>query len=287
MVINHNLSAQFANRSLTYRTGELDKSIEKLSSGLRINRAGDDASGLAVSENLRAQIRGLGRASKNVQEGISFIQATEGYLAETTDVMHRIREIAIQAANGIYSSNDRELIQTEVTQLVDEVNRVAQHAQFNGMNMLTGRFTEGGSVGKMAFHIGANVDQNISLTIGNMSASALGLTEADVEGQTPLTSVLTSEDANKTIAIIDKALQSVTKQRTDLGAVQTRMNFLRQGLDIGQENLQAAESGIRDADMAKEVSEFVRARILAQSSTAMLAQANAQPNVVLSLINGS
>ncbi len=286
MIINHNLSAQFASRSLNSRDGELSSSIEKLSSGMRINRSSDDASGLAVAERMRSQIRGLGRASKNVQDGIAFIQIAEGYLAETTDVIQRIRELAIQAANGIYSSSDREFIQAEIDQLVDEVDRVAEHAQYNSMNILTGRFSEGGPVGKISFHIGANVDQNISLTIGNMSANALGLSGDTTEANSPQTSVLTAEEANRTLARVDSALEVITKQRTDLGAVQNRMNYLKQGLNIGAENLQAAESGIRDSNMAEEISKFVRARILTQSSTAMLAQANAQPNVILSLLNG-
>ncbi len=286
MIINHNLSAQFANRSLNSRGNELDSSIEKLSSGVRINRSADDASGLAVAERMRSQIRGLDRASQNVQDGIAFIQVAEGYLAETTDVIQRIRELSIQAANGIYSSQDREFIQSEIDQLTDEVTRVAEQAQYNGMNILTGRFAEGGPVGEVSFHIGANVDQNISLTIGNMSASALGIGSDNTETTEPQASVLTPEDANRTLARVDKALELVTKQRTDLGAVQNRMTYLKQGLDIGAENLQAAESGIRDSNMAEEVSKFVRARILTQSSTAMLAQANAQPNVVLSLLNG-
>lgn len=286
MIINHNLSAQFANRSLNSRGGELSSSIEKLSSGKQINRSSDDASGLAVAERMRSQIRGLDRASQNVQDGIAFIQIAEGYLSETTDVIQRIRQLSIQAANGIYSSSDREFIQTEVDQLVDEVDRVAEHAQYNGMNILTGRFAEGGSIGKVSFHIGANVDQNISLTISNMSANALGLSSDNSESNSPQASVLTAEDANRTLQLADDALETVTKQRTDLGAVQNRMNYLKQGLDIGAENLQAAESGIRDSNMAEEISKFVRARILTQSSTAMLAQANAQPNVVLSLLNG-
>ncbi len=283
MIINNNLSARFATRELALRGKEINKEMEGLSSGMRINRAGDDAAGLAVSEKMRAQIRGLNRASRNVQEGISFIQATEGYLAETTNVINRIRELSIQAANGVYSSDDRKLIQIEVAQLVDEIDRVAQQAQFNGFNMLTGRFSAESGSQKVQFHIGANVDQFITTNIENMTASALGLTQ--VGEQLQAISVANTEDANRSIARLDSALQIVVATRANLGAIQSRLNYLQQGLDIASENMQAAESQIRDTDMAKAMTDFVRARILTQSSTAMIAQANAQPNTILQLLN--
>ena len=172
MVINHNMSAMYANRQLGVTGLSLSKDMEKLSSGERINRAGDDASGLAVSEKMRAQIRGLNQASENAENGISFIQTTEGYLQETTDIMQRIRELAIQASNGIYSDEDRMQIQVEVSALVSEVDRIASAAQFNGMNMLTGRFArptgENTVTGSMWFHIGANMDQRMQVYIGTM-----------------------------------------------------------------------------------------------------------------------
>ena len=181
MVINHNMSAMFSNRQLGVTQGSLTKDMEKLSSGERINRAGDDASGLAVSEKMRSQIRGLNQASRNAANGISFIQTTEGYLQETTDIVQRIRELAVQAANGIYSDEDRMQIQVEVSALVAEVDRIASCAQFNGMNMLTGRFAqstgENSVTGSMWFHIGANMDQRMQVFIGTMSAEALGIRE--------------------------------------------------------------------------------------------------------------
>ncbi|MDR2490480.1 MAG: flagellin, partial [Spirochaetaceae bacterium] len=179
MIINHNLSAMFADRSLKVTQVFLDKDSEKLSSGLRINRAGDDASGLAVSEKMRSQIRGLNRASANAADGISFIQTSEGYLQESQDIIQRIRELAVQAANGIYTEEDRMQIQVEVSQLVDEVDRIASHAQFNGLNMLTGRFArptgENVVTASMWFHIGANIDQREQVYIGTMTTKALGL----------------------------------------------------------------------------------------------------------------
>ena len=176
MIINHNMSSMYANRTLGINNDNVQGNIEKLSSGQRINRAGDDASGLAVSEKMRMQIRGLNQAQKNIQNGISFIQATEGYLQETTDILGRIRELSIQSANGIYSDEDRMQIQVEVSQLIDEVDRIASSAQFNGMNMLTGAFATDSVSGRiMQFHVGANVDQNARVYIGTMTAQSLGL----------------------------------------------------------------------------------------------------------------
>ena len=174
MVINHNMSSLYANRTLGVSNDQLMGNIEKLSSGQRINKAGDDASGLAVSEKMRSQIRGLNQANRNIQNGVSFIQATEGYLQETTDILQRIRELAVQSANGIYSDEDRMQIQVEVSQLVAEVDRIASQAQFNGMNMLTGSFSQN-SDRIMQFQIGANVDQNERVYIGTMTAQSLGL----------------------------------------------------------------------------------------------------------------
>ena len=175
MVINHNLSAMYASRSLGISSGEISSNIEKLSSGERINKAGDDASGLAVSEKMRSQIRGLNQASQNISNGVSFIQSTEGYLQETTDILQRIRELAVQSSNGIYSDEDRMQIHVEVSQLVAEVDRIASQAQFNGMNILTGGFASDSASGRvMQFQIGANVDQNTRVFIGTMTATALG-----------------------------------------------------------------------------------------------------------------
>ena len=222
MIINHNMSSLYADRVLNISNDSIMKNMEKLSSGERINRAGDDASGLAVSEKMRSQIRGLNQASKNIQNGVSFIQTTEGYLQETTDILQRVRELAVQSANGIYSDEDRMQIQVEVSQLVAEVDRIASQAQFNGMNMLTGRFAqEGDSV--MQFQIGANVDQNTRVFIGTMTATALGLKGA--QGGDEQISISSPDEANITLAAIDEALKNVTKQRADLGAYQNRFEM--------------------------------------------------------------
>ena len=285
MVINHNMSAMYANRQLGVTGLSLSKDMEKLSSGERINRAGDDASGLAVSEKMRAQIRGLNQASQNASNGISFIQTTEGYLQETTDIMQRIRELAVQSSNGIYSDEDRMQIQVEVSALVSEVDRIASSAQFNGMNMLTGRFAQ--STGEnvvtasMWFHIGANMDQRVQVYIGTMSATALGIRDIGTEEKL---SLATPEDANRAIGVIDEGLKKINKQRADLGAYQNRLELTVKGLDIGAENLQASESRIRDANMASQMVEFTKNSVLQQAGTAMLAQANSQSQNVLSLL---
>jgi flagellin len=284
MIINHNLSAMFADRSLKVTQDYLTKSMEKLSSGLRINRAGDDASGLAVSEKLRAQIRGLNQASTNAANGISFIQVSEGYLQESQDILQRMRELAVQAANGIYSDEDRLYIQVEISQLVDEVDRIASHAQFNGMNMLTGRFarvvTDNVVTASMWLHIGANMDQRKQVFIGTMTAKGLGIRNMDDS----FISLQTPDDANKAIGTLDAALKIVNKQRADLGGYQNRLEHTVRGLDIGAENLQASESRIRDTNMANQMVDYVRDQILNQAGTAMLAQANQRATSVLSLL---
>ncbi|MDD5777285.1 MAG: flagellin [Treponema sp.] len=285
MVINHNMSAIYANRQLSVNGLSLSKDMEKLSSGERINRAGDDASGLAVSEKMRAQIRGLNQASQNASNGISFIQTTEGYLQETTDIMQRIRELAVQSSNGIYSEEDRMQIQVEISALVSEVDRIASAAQFNGMNMLTGRFArptgENVVTGSMWFHIGANMDQRMQIYIGTMSSTALGIREIGSETKI---SLATPEEANRAIGVIDEGLKKINKQRADLGAYQNRMEMAVKGLDVSAENLQASESRIRDTDMASQMVEFTKNSVLQQAGTAMLAQANSQSQNILSLL---
>jgi len=285
MIINHNMSALFANRVVKFNEVDLNKDIEKLSSGMRINRAGDDASGLAVSEKLRSQIRGLNQATRNIENAVSFIQTTEGYLAETHDIMHRIRELAVQSANGIYSDEDRMQIQVEVSQLVDEVNRIASHAQFNGMNMLTGAFANpsGGGVvpRQMFFQVGANMDQRKQVFIGTMTAQALGLQAAGGGGTI---SISTPDKANQVIGTVDNAMRRVSRQRADLGAYQNRFEMAAKGVAVAAENMQAAESQIRDTDMASQMVDYVKNQILMQSSTAMLAQANLKTRSVLQLL---
>ena len=285
MIINHNMSAMFSQRTLGNTNVRTQKNIEKLSSGLRINRAGDDASGLAVSEKMRAQIRGLNQASANAQNGISFIQVAEAYLQETTDVIQRIRELSVQSSNGIYTAEDRLYIQVEVSQLVAEVDRIASHAQFNGMNMLTGRFAretgENTVTASMWFHIGANMDQRTRAYIGTMTAAALGVRNI---GDEQILSIETPETANRAIGVLDEALKRINKQRADLGAYQNRLELTVVGVDIAAENFQASESRIRDIDMAKEMVDYTRNQILTQSGTAMLAQANQTTQSVLSLL---
>jgi flagellin len=285
MIINHNLSAQFADRSLNVTQGNLTKNMEKLTSGERINRAGDDASGLAVSEKFRSQIRGLNRASANAADGISFIQTTEGYLQETQDILQRVRELAVQSANGIYTEEDRLQIQIEVSQLVDEIDRISSHAQFNGQTMLTGRFArengENGGSEALWLHIGANIDQREQVFVENMSASGLGIRNAEDQSFVQLTD---ADSANTAIATVDKALNTVSKQRADLGAYQNRLEHAIRGIDIGAENFQASESRIRDTDMAKQMVSFTKDQILSQAGTAMLAQANQRTQSVMQLI---
>lgn len=286
MIINHNMTSINANNVLKFKGVEVQKDMEKLSSGMKINRAGDDASGLAVSEKMRSQIRGLNQAEKNIQTGVSFIQATEGYLQETTDILHRIRELSVQAANGVYSSEDRMQIQVEVSQLVDEVNRIASHAQFNGMNMLTGKFanagqTNGGGAVSMYFHVGANMDQRRQVFIGTMTAVSLKLQDI---GTNAKVSISTPDGANTLIGTVDNALKKVNKQRADLGAYQNRFEMAQKGVAIASENLQAAESLIRDTDMAGAMVTYVKDNILSQAGSAMLAQANTGSQQVLRLL---
>ena len=281
MIINHNMSSLYADRVLGISNDGLMKNIEKLASGERINRAGDDASGLAVSEKMRSQIRGLNQASRNIENGVSFIQTTEGYLTETTDILQRVRELAVQSANGIYTDEDRMQIQVEVSQLVAEVDRIASQAQFNGMNMLTGRFaSESNDV--MQFQIGANMDQNTRVFIGTMTAQALGLKGA--QGSEDAVTISDPESANATLGTVDAALTNVTKQRADLGAYQNRFEMAARGINIAAENTQSAESRIRDTDMASEIVEYTKNQILTQSGTAMLSQANSQSQNVLALL---
>lgn len=285
MIINHNLSAMYANRQLGVTGTEVSKNMEKLSSGMRINRAGDDASGLAVSEKMRSQIRGLNQASKNAANGISFIQTTEGYLQESQDILQRIRELAIQSSNGIYTQEDRMQIQIEVSQLVDEIDRIASHAQFNGMNLMTGRFAretaDGTVTGSMWLHIGANMDQRERVFVGTMTAKGLGVRNPTNDS---IMTLENSDSANRSIGTLDEALKRVNKQRADLGAYQNRLEHAIKGIDIGAENLQAAESRIRDTDMASEMVQYTKNNILSQAGNAMLAQANQKTQQVLQLL---
>jgi flagellin len=279
MIINHNISAIFANRILKLNGFAVDKNIEKLSSGMRINRGGDDPAGLAVSEKLRSQVGGLRQAARNIEDATSFIQVTEGYLQESQDIMHRIRELAVQSSNGIYTPEDRMQVQVEVSSLLAEVDRIATSAQFNGMNMLTGKFADpvagGTPTGSMWFHIGANPDQRTKVYIGTMSAQAL-----DVKGIT----LSSPDNSNTALRKVDTALNRISRQRADLGAYQSRFEKAISGVLSGYENLMAAESRIRDTDMAEEMVDYVKNQILQQTSIAMLAQANMKPAGVLLML---
>ena len=358
MIINHNMSAIFAHRQFKMNTLETKKNIEKLSSGLRISRGGDDAAGLAVSEKMRSQIRGLAQASRNAQDGISMIQTADGWLIEIHGMLHRMRELAVQSANGTYTYEDRSQIQQEVKQLVDEIDRITSAAEFNTLRLLRGGFRRlpdaehkdyrlgvskdrpwsakdagkqsnppvrpiqesevdtanleatqhapvrigidaGGakgaatgapveSPGGVYFHIGPNMDHREKYYIENMSAYSLGLAKGayveDAEKRELQLDYLTQDGANRAIGQLDSALYVISRQRADLGAYQNRLEFTVRALDNASENLQAAESQIRDTDMAKEMVDFVKNQILSQSSASMLAQANLRPQVILRIL---
>lgn len=272
MIINNNIQALNAHRSLAINNGAGAKSMEKLSSGLRINRAGDDAAGLAISEKMRAQVRGLNQASRNAQDGISLIQTAEGALNETHAILQRMRELAVQAANDTNDDDvDRAALQAEVDELVAEIDRIASDTAFNGKTLLSGGFASDGLV----FHIGANENQNLTLTIADMTASGLSLGAISISGQS---------SANEAITAINTAINTVSTERAKLGANQNRLEHTIKNLDNSAENLQAAESRIRDVDMAREMMEFTKNNILQQASTAMLAQANMAPQGVLQLL---
>ena len=285
MIINHNMSAINANRTLKFTHWDVTKNMEKLSSGERINRAGDDASGLAVSEKMRTQIQGLRQAERNTEDGMSFVQTAEGYLAQTAGIIQRVRTLAIQSANGIYSKEDRQLIQVEVSALVDEVDRTASQAEFNRFKILTGDFANAklNPKASMWFHLGANMNQRERVYINTMTAQAFKFRNAT--GQVTL-SLSTPGGANNAIGILDHALQALSKQRADLGAYYNRLETSAKGLMTAYENIQAAESRIRDSDMAEELVNLTKNQVLTQSGTAMLGQANMSSQSVLRLLGG-
>ena len=280
MVINFNQAAAFSSRMEGINTANVLKTSKELSSGMRINSAADDASGLAVSEKMRSQIRGLNQASRNVMNGVSMLQTAEGYMQSTTDILQRIRELAVQSANCIYSDEDRAMIQTEVEQLVSEVDRISQTAEFNGMTLLSGRFAEDG----IRLQVGANIDQNFTIKLADMSATALGLKGAGQDGTEKSISLSDPDSANMALATIDEALKTVNKNRADIGASMNRMEIAKKGIDVASENVSASESRIRDADMAKSITEHVRNQILQQSSISLISQSNSQSQNVLALL---
>jgi len=269
MRINHNIAALNTQRQLTIANNSQAKSMEKLSSGLRVNRAGDDAAGLAISEKMRSQVRGLDQAARNSQDGISLIQTAEGALNETHAILQRMRELAVQSANDTNTDDDRAYIQAEVDALGNEITRIATDTEFNTKTLLDGTLQD------TVFQIGANEGQTIAVSIADMSAGVLGVEALGVSTHT---------DAGMAITTIDDAIREVSTQRSALGAIQNRLEHTINNLGTTSENLTAAESRIRDVDMAKEISEQTKQSILSQAAQAMLAQANQTPQGVLQLL---
>ncbi|MGI1690243.1 flagellin Hag [Thermoanaerobacter uzonensis] len=280
MIINHNLSALNAWRALSINNANTQKALEKLSSGYRINRAGDDAAGLAISEKMRAQINGLNQAQRNAQDGISLIQTAEGALNETHAILQRMRELVVQAANDTNTTQDRANIQAEINQLLQEVDRISDQTQFNTKTLLDGSLSTTG----LTFQIGANGGQIVSLTIAEIHTSVLGTASLSLAQVNVSVVNLTSASVAADLSAIDAAIQTVSATRSNLGALQNRLEHTINNLGTAAENLTAAESRIRDVDMAKEMMEFTKDNILTQAATAMLAQANQQPQSVLQLL---
>ena len=269
MVVQHNLTAMNANRQLGITTSAQAKSTEKLSSGYRINRAGDDAAGLSISEKMRSQIRGLNKASSNAQDGVSLIQIAEGALNEVHSILQRMNELATQAANDTNTSVDRTAIQNEIDQLQSEITRIQSTTQFNSMNLLDGAFTS------KNLQVGAKSGQAIGIDIDDMSAAAIGVDGLDVSS---------FSSAGAAMDSVQSAIQMVSDQRSLLGALQNRLEHTIANLDNISENTSAAESRIRDVDMAEEMVEYSKNNILAQAGQSMLAQANQSTQGVLSLL---
>ena len=279
MQINHNISAIFVNRQLQRTESALQKSTERLSSGMRINRAGDDATNLAVSEKMRTQIRGTKQAERNALNGLSFIQVAEGNLGQVNDILQRIRELSVQAANGIYSSQDRLQMEVEISQLIDEVDRISTTAEFNRLKLLTGDLARDSATGSIFFHVGPNQNQRIRAFIATMNSLAFQLQKnGDKLG------VSTVAAANNMIGTVDSAIDALNRQRANLGAYYNRLETTVEALRTGYENMVVAESRIRDADMAEELVEYTKEQVLLQSSTAMLAQSNISSKAVLKIL---
>jgi flagellin len=281
--INQNVAAMNAYRNLSVTDGQMSKSLEKLSSGFRINRAADDAAGLAISEKLRGQVNGLNKASENAQNGISLIQTAEGALNETHSILQRTRELVVQAANDTNTYADREQIQKEVDQLAKELTRISNTTEYNGTKLLDG------SASAVDFQIGANAGQKLTISIGDVDATVLGVgtgtTEADTVGvDVSGDGAMIVPDFDAALKKLDTAIETVSSQRATLGASQNRLEHTVNNLNVASENLAASESRIRDTDMAKEMMNFTRSQILSQAGTAMLAQANQAPQGVLSLL---
>lgn len=270
MFINTNVGALNANRNLNFNNTQMGKTMEKLSSGFRINRAADDAAGLAISEKMRFQINGLTQAQRNAQDGISLIQTAEGALTEVHSMLQRLNTLANQASNGTYDDTDRDKIQLEVTELVGEIGNIASTVNFNGIDLLKNSAT-------VNFQVGSDAGTTISIKLADMQAAALGLSGLSIAGST-------SAAANSAITKIEAAISQVSTQRATFGAVQNRLEHTVNNLGVMVENLSASESRIRDADMATEMTAFTKNQILVQAGTAMLAQANSAPQSVLKLL---
>ena len=275
MKINHNMSSINAHRVLKFRGWELDKSVARLATGERINSARDDASGLAVSEKMRTQIMGLRRAERNTEDGLSFIQTADGFLSQVADVLQRVRVLSVQSANGIYHQSDRLLMQVEVSQLIDEIDRIASQAEFNRFKILLGDYAPGSKVGSMWFHVGANMNQRERAYISTMTSKALGINNARLT---------TVAESNEAIGLVDNALEMIFKERANLGGYANRLETIARGLMNAYENAQAAESQIRDADMAETIVEYTRNQILETVATSMLAQSNLRGRGILRLL---
>ncbi len=277
MRINHNVASLNAWRNMLATDSALGKSLERLSSGFRINRASDDAAGLAISEKMRAQITGLVTAQRNAQDAISLLQTAEGALNETHSILQRMRELAVQAANGTLTDADRAQLQKEVDQLIDEVQRIANSTEFNKKKLLTGQ-----SFNQAKFQVGANNGQVMTVTISAMTKGVNGLGLVNANGSA--LKISTAAKASQAIVTLDTAIERVSTVRAKLGAYQNRLEHTITNLGVAAENLTAAESRIRDVDMAKEMTEFTKNQILIQAGTAMLAQANMKPQSVLKLL---
>lgn len=277
MRIQHNIAALNTHRNLAANQTAASKNLEKLSSGFKINRAGDDAAGLAISEKMRGQISGLNMASKNANDGISLIQTAEGALNETHSILQRMRELAVQSRNDTNVDADRSNLNDEISQLKSEINRISDTTEFNTKKLLNGKMS---GTAAATLQIGANKGQTMSVAIGSMNTSALGSAAVKVSAL----SVGDAAAASSAISVIDAAIQQVSKQRSSLGAIQNRLEHTINNLGTSSENLTAAESRIRDTDMAAEMMAFTKNNILSQAAQSMLAQANQQPQGVLQLL---
>ena len=280
MIVNFNQSAAFASRIANINDMNVQNTMNALASGKRINSAKDDASGLAVSTKMESMIKGLNQASRNIADGSSMLNVASGYLQETTDILQRIRELAVQSSNGIYSDEQRSMIQIEVSQLVSEIDRIASSATFNGLQLFTGRFANGNE--SITLHIGSQTDQQISFNLEAATSESFGL--KNVQGSGESLSISSPDEANMAIATVDEALLRVSKQQALIGANQNRMEVAKKGIDIAAENMAAANSRIEDTDMAEKIVELSKNQILSQSSLAMMAQSNSKNQNVLALL---